>query len=217
MRIKETRAAIDTGLVRLQEKAEVVANKSAFRILWSYILGLFFIAVISLVLRSLSGLYSDVTNLLGPKILAVGGDWLTVTLIAIVFILPWLLGGIVQWMMRRIRPGQDLLPLQEVEQRLRTELSPDDFHAFRVALIDFPHNKSRVLGLITSEFREPGTDREVASVYVPNIPDAITGTIRVVALEDLVMTEWTFKDFVRFYLSYGATYPGSKFDQIPPA
>ncbi len=214
--IKEIRAAIDSGLDRLQTNAEAATNRSVFRFLWTYVLGWFFIAAISVVLRSLSGLYTDVANWVGLTVPAGSGDWLTAILIAVVLVLPWFLGSIVQWMLRRIRPGRDLLPLREIEQRLRLELSPDDFRAFGVVLIDFPNSKIRVLGLIASEFREPGTGRELAGVYVPNTPDAIAGTMRIVALEDLVMTEWTFRDFVRFHISYGAAPPEAEYEETSP-
>jgi uncharacterized membrane protein len=41
--------------------------------------------------------------------------------------------------------------------------------------------------------------------------------MRVVALEDLVMTDWTFRDFVRFYFSYGAAHPEAEQEETPSA
>jgi hypothetical protein len=189
----------------------------AFRFLWPYVLGWFLIAAVSLILRALSGLYSDIATWLGPTLLADSASWRTAVLIATVLVLPWILGGMIQWVLRRMRPGRDLLPLREVERRLRLELSPDEFRSFRVALINFPDSKSRVMGLITADFREPGTGRELAGVYVPNTPDATAGTMRVVALEDLIMTDWTFRDLVRFYFSYGAAHPEAEQEETPPA
>jgi len=43
----------------------------------------------------------------------------------------------------------------------------------------------------------------------PGTPDPTSGTLRVVAIEDLTMTEWTIKNLTDFHVTFGSVFPTS--------
>ena len=94
-----------------------------------------------------------------------------------------------------------------MESRLATELRPDEEHGFRIALINFPNPSIRTLGVVTETYRDPETDAQLASVFLPGTPDPNRGALRVVAVEDLVFIDWTLKDLIRYHATFGSAGP----------
>lgn len=83
--------------------------------------------------------------------------------------------------------------------------------AQRVVLIDFPHDKMKVIGFVTRVIREEGTGRELAAVYVPTTPNPTSGYLEIVPVEYLTPTDWTVDQAMAFIISGGAVSP----DKIP--
>ena len=104
-------------------------------------------------------------------------------------------GGLLQW-----------------EDRLVTELAPDERHGFPVVLVPWP-SPLRTVGVITNTYKGPDGN-ELAAVFLPNTPDPRKGWLRLVRMSDLEPTNWTFGDLIRFQLSYGSSSPVNLVDVI---
>jgi uncharacterized membrane protein len=83
--------------------------------------------------------------------------------------------------------------------------------AQRVVLIDFPHDKMKVIGFVTRVIREEGSGRELAAVYVPTTPNPTSGYLEIVPVEYLTPTDWTVDQAMAFIISGGAVSP----EEIP--
>ncbi len=81
----------------------------------------------------------------------------------------------------------------------------------RVVLIDFPHNEMKSVGFVTRVFKEHGTGRELAAVYVPTTPNPTSGYLEIVPVEKMTPTDWTVDQAMSFIISGGAVAP----DTIP--
>jgi uncharacterized membrane protein len=77
----------------------------------------------------------------------------------------------------------------------------------RVVLIDFPHDKMKVIGFVTRVMREEGSGRELAAVYVPTTPNPTSGYLEIVPVEYLTPTDWTVDQAMAFIISGGAVSP----------
>ena len=99
--------------------------------------------------------------------------------------------------------------LQVMQEKLFAEVAEGNSRGFPVALVNWPNPGFRALGVITSTFRESAGDRELATIYIPDTPDPTSGTLRVVAIEDLTMTEWTIENLTDFHVTFGSVCPKS--------
>jgi uncharacterized membrane protein len=79
----------------------------------------------------------------------------------------------------------------------------------RVVLINFPHERMKTVGLVMKTFRDADTGRELAAVYVPTAPNPTSGYLELVPVEDVVNTNWTVDEAMRFIVSGGAVGPES--------
>lgn len=77
----------------------------------------------------------------------------------------------------------------------------------RVVLIAFPNPGMKSVGLVTRTFIDPTTDREVAAVYVPIAPFLTSGNLEIVPIEELVNTDWSVDEAMRFIASGGSVLP----------
>lgn len=77
----------------------------------------------------------------------------------------------------------------------------------RVVLINFPSPEMKAVGLITKVMTDPDTGRQLAAVYVPTSPNPTSGYIEIVPLDDVVQTDWTVDEAMRFVMTGGTNAP----------
>jgi len=79
--------------------------------------------------------------------------------------------------------------------------------AQRVVLIGFPCKEMLAVALVMRTVADPATGRELAVVYVPTSPNPTSGYTEIVPVEDVVPTDWTLEEAMRFIVSGGSTAP----------
>lgn len=79
----------------------------------------------------------------------------------------------------------------------------------RVVLIRFPHRDIKTIAFVTRVLTDSETGRELAAVYVPTAPNPTSGYMELVPVEDLIATEWTMDEAMRFVVSAGTAGPES--------
>lgn len=79
----------------------------------------------------------------------------------------------------------------------------------RVVLIAFPTPTMRAVGFVTKIFRDQGSGRQLAAVYVPTSPNPTSGYIEIVPLEDVVYTDWSMEEAMSFVVTGGTNAPDS--------
>lgn len=82
-------------------------------------------------------------------------------------------------------------------------IAGDGRRAFqRVALVEWPSPKSRVVGFVTQSFPD-SEGRLNHAVFLPSTPNPTTGFLLVVADADLVLLDWPIEDAVEAVMSGG--------------
>jgi uncharacterized membrane protein len=77
----------------------------------------------------------------------------------------------------------------------------------RVVLIRFPHRDIKTIGFVTRVISDAQTGRPLAAVYVPTAPNPTSGYMEIVPTEDLISTDWTMEEAMRFVISGGTAGP----------
>jgi uncharacterized membrane protein len=77
----------------------------------------------------------------------------------------------------------------------------------RVVLINFPTDRMKTVGLVMKTFSDVDTGRRLAAVYVPTAPNPTSGYLELVPMEDIINTDWTVDEAMRFIVSGGAVGP----------
>ena len=80
--------------------------------------------------------------------------------------------------------------------------------AQRVVLIEFPHPGVKTVGFVTRTYHDAGSGKELAAVYVPTTPNPTGGYLQLVPVDELVSTDWSVDEAMRFIISGGAVSPG---------
>lgn len=79
----------------------------------------------------------------------------------------------------------------------------------RVVLVAYPSASVRSVGLVTRTYRDETTGREMASVYCPIAPFLTSGNVAIVPVEELMSTDWSVDEALRFIASGGTARPGA--------
>ena len=77
----------------------------------------------------------------------------------------------------------------------------------RVVLIRFPHRDMKTIGFVTRVLRDSAGGGDLAVVYVPTAPNPTSGYMEIVPVGDLIPTEWTIEEAMRFVVSAGTAGP----------
>lgn len=77
----------------------------------------------------------------------------------------------------------------------------------RVVLIRFPHRDIKTLGFVTRVLADADSGRQLAAVYVPTAPNPTSGYMELVPVEDVISTDWTMEEAMRFVVTAGTTGP----------
>lgn len=87
----------------------------------------------------------------------------------------------------------------------------------RVVLINFPSPEMKAVGFITKVMTDTDSGRQLAAVYVPTSPNPTSGYIEIVALEDVVWTDWSVEEAMTFVMTGGTNSPEQIRFANPPA
>ena len=181
-----------------------------FRIVWTYLRGCALIIVVYLIARAIGEAYLRVEAGVEPFFRSFESAVPNVVMaLAILILGPWALSRTTELFLagRLFQRQRGLRAYQQMERRLTTELKADRYHGYQVALVNWPNPDTRTLGLIVADFSEPDTGRELAAVYLPGTPDPTKGSMRVVATEDVTLTDWDLSDLTRFHITFGSASP----------
>jgi uncharacterized membrane protein len=105
----------------------------------------------------------------------------------------------------------DRVPLAKVVYRVTQQLietlqtRPQGVQ--RVVLIRFPHRDIKTVGFVTRILTDADSGRQLAAVYVPTAPNPTSGYMELVPLEDVISTDWTMDEAMRFVVSAGTAGP----------
>lgn len=180
-----------------------------FRLSWSYLRGWIIIIVVVLVAELVGEFYAKAAGWLDPLFGVLGsfgrGAALPVVLLILV---PWALGRLSDLPLRTFHGRrQTVQAFQQLEQGLSAELRPGERRGYRVVLVPWPNPGVRTLGVVTATIRDPKTDRKLAAVFLPGTPDPTKGVMRVVAADELELTDWTLNDLIRYHVTFGSASP----------
>lgn len=79
----------------------------------------------------------------------------------------------------------------------------------RVVLINFPSSKMKTVGFVTRILADERTGERLAVVYVPTAPNPTSGYMEIVPLDEMVATDWTMDEAMRFIITGGTSAPDS--------
>src|SRR5690606_24554486 len=87
----------------------------------------------------------------------------------------------------------------------------------RVALIPFPNDRMKTIGLVMRTLRDEASGRELVVVYVPTAPNPTSGYIEIVPVEEVVFIDWSAEEAMSFVMTAGTTSPETVRFSNPPA
>jgi uncharacterized membrane protein len=181
-----------------------------FRLQWTYLRGWLVIAALVVLAKLVAKIFSEAEEWLEPYLASpLSTAWKIALVVVILLIVPWALGKLTEVPSRLLRTSRSMQMFRRMERKLTRELRPDESRGYRIALIDFPSTEVRTLGVLGSTFREPETGRELATVYLPGTPDPTKGSLMVVALDHLALTDWTLQDIIGCHVTFGSGSPAS--------
>ena len=74
-----------------------------------------------------------------------------------------------------------------------------------MVVINWPSREVRTMGVHTSTIREG--EHPLAVVYVPTAPQTRYGYIRIVRMEDVEFTDWTWQQWQLYQWTFGSVSP----------
>lgn len=187
--------------------SDKTAQDRLFPLLWAYVRGWIVIGVAVFVTNLVAGALSEVVEWLRPLTPKSLGQFNVVLAVLVLLVVPWAIGRFTELIPRFFRKSRGQKAFEQMERRLTTELKPDEQRGYRIGLMDDPNPKLRSLAVVGASLREPGTGRELASIYLPGTPDPTRGRLRTVAYDDLTMTSWTLQDLAAYHLTLGSACP----------
>ena len=178
------------------------------RFKWTYLLGWVFIAGIALLIK-LAGdsLFQNLGSMVELIVPAAPLALKIVLAIILLVLIPLIAGWLAGILLKSMQGRRNAESLQTMQKKLFVEVAQGDSRGFPVALVNWPNANCRTLGVITSTFKESRGDRELAAIYLPGTPDPTSGALRVVAVEDLTVTEWSIDGLTNFHGTFGSVCP----------
>lgn len=185
-------------------------SERKYALLWTYLRGLavvlVFLALVQLVRSTMAPILEWLAPLFESTSSAV---WKTALVLLVFVVLPLVVGSAISYPLQFFRNQRATAAFGQMEERLGAELTEGEGRGYRVAIIEWPSKGVRTLGVVASTFREPESGREMAAVYVPGAPDPTKGRLHVVAVEDLMVTDWSVSDLARYQVTLGSASPTS--------
>lgn len=158
-------------------------------------------------LRPISTLVAD--GLLDPSFQTLLGVLVTVSGLYLVGLGASMVVGrrLIAWLERWLERLPLVQTIYRGTKRFLQTLRQGPVAGQRVVLIAFPTPEMRAVGFVTKVFRDQGSGRELAAVYVPTSPNPTSGYIEIVPLEDVVYTDWTMEEAMSFVVTGGTNAP----------
>jgi len=126
--------------------------------------------------------------------------------LACLVLLPLLFGCLIEFVISpRLGKWQTWSELLNLEDRLVSLVERKS--ELPIVLINWPDQSVRTPGVLTSQFPGRESHPGFGAVFVPNGPQTKSGYIRIVPLDEIELTDWTFKDLQLFLLSFGSLGP----------
>ena len=196
------------------QEETLLKRNALFWISWLYAQGLIVIVLIVFLVETIAREASEVSAWLeGP--LGGGGTtgWRPVIGVAFVLVAPLIVGWLTGIFLRLFRKDRDVQALMQWERHLTRKLTAGRSLGDRVALLKSPSADVRTLVVVGPTFLDPESGQKLATVYLPDTPDISKGTIRVVSLNELSMTDWDLDDLFNCHLSWGLAVPPTPPDE----
>jgi uncharacterized membrane protein len=119
-----------------------------------------------------------------------------------------ILYGLFPWLGKR----DSMRGLLAWDDRLLSEVTSAKEKA-RIVIINWPTDNVRTMGVLTSTFASQNSEKQLAAVYVPTAPQTKFGYIRIVELDDVEFTDWTFKQWQLYQFTFGSVSP-DRLDEV---
>lgn len=87
----------------------------------------------------------------------------------------------------------------------------------RVVLISFPSPEMKAVGFVTKVMTDTVSGQQLVAVYVPTSPNPTSGYIEIVAIEDVVWTDWSVEEAMTFVMTGGTNAPDRVQFTNPPS
>jgi len=108
---------------------------------------------------------------------------------------------------RRIERLPLVRSIYGTQRRLLEVLQADSAGQYPVVLVRDPDNALFQVAIVTSFVRDRDTKEDLLAIYLPGSPNAASGRVRVLPADDVVATDWTPGEALRFAASGGAAAP----------
>jgi len=82
-----------------------------------------------------------------------------------------------------------------------------------VAYVEYPSPGCRMLSFVTGHYRDPQTDRDVTTVFIPTSPNPMTGFVIIVDDDKVEDSEMSLEEATKMILSAGLVAPASYADE----
>ncbi|MBI2847828.1 MAG: DUF502 domain-containing protein [Chloroflexi bacterium] len=185
-----------------------------------FLAGLLVVAPIGVTIWILLWILFTIDNFVQPIIRTTFGRNLPGAGFGITVILVYLVGVIASHVIghRIIRYGESLLSRVPVfrylylgiKQFLESFAAPGKAGFSQVVLVEFPRKGMKAMGFITSELSD-NSGGKMFSVFIPTTPNPTTGFLEILRQEEVIRTDISVEEALRFIVSVGATVaPGMK-------
>jgi len=179
------------------------------RLRWNYVLGWLSLVLLAAAVGLLTPAFQGLRELLDSLVPTASlGTRIVLLGLALVFV-PLGAGFGSNLLMRMFRGRRDVQAVLQFQEKLFSTVEPGVAPAYKVVLLDYPNPGVKTLGLITGTFKSVTSGQELASVFMPGTPDPSKGTIKIIPLEDVMVTEWTLEDIRDFHRTFGSVSPTS--------
>lgn len=91
-----------------------------------------------------------------------------------------------------------------IKQFLESFAAPGKAGFTQVVLVEFPRKGMKAMGFITGELTDE-SGRKMFSVFIPTTPNPTTGFLEIVGQDELVRTDISVEEAMKFIVSAGAT------------
>ena len=98
-----------------------------------------------------------------------------------------------------------------------TATTTSEFNFSRMVFVQYPKDDMISMGLVTGRVHAPGRDEEsLIIVYIPSIPNPMSGNMVVMAEDDVLETDLSVEDAMKLVFSGGMAAPGAiSFAKVP--
>ena len=176
------------------------------RLRWNYVFGWLFLVVLAWAGNLLSPVFGDLGGLLDRVVPSAPPGLRIVAFAVALVIIPLVAGVGANILLRFFQGRRNVQAVLQLQEKLFSTVEPGATPAFQVALLDWPNPDVKTLGLVTGTFKAE-SGQELAAVYMPGTPGPSKGSLKVVSLDSITITDWTVSDIQDFHYTFGSVSP----------